>query len=70
MAKHKRVVYEVVCPKSPKHVFPIAFEIEEGSEKVQSKVEAYCPTCDTLVQVTVKGKLIPNQEIMRKFKGQ
>jgi len=67
MAKRKRVVYEVVCPNDPKHVFPFAFEIEAGSENVQSKVQAYCPQCDDFVQVTVKGKLPPNEQILRKF---
>ena len=43
MAKHKKVLYQVVCPNDPKHVFPFAFEIEAGSEKVRSEVQAYCP---------------------------
>jgi hypothetical protein len=69
MAKSKRVVYEVICPNNPKHVFPFAFEIEPGSENVQSKVQAYCPQCDAFVQVTVKGKLPPNVEVYRWFNG-
>jgi hypothetical protein len=67
MAKSKKVVYEVICPNNPRHIFPFAFEIEPGSENVQSKVEAYCPQCDAFVQVTVKGKLPPNQDILRQF---
>lgn len=70
MAKREKVVKEVVCPNNPKHVFPFAFEIEAGSENVQSKVEAYCPRCDAFVQVTVKGKLPRNEEVLRRFKGQ
>ena len=70
MAKRKRVVYEVVCPNDPKHVFTRAFEIEPGSEDVQSKVEAYCARCDAFVQVTVKGKAPLNKEILRRFNGQ
>ncbi len=70
MAKHKRVVYEVVCPNNPKHVFPFAFEIEAGSEKVPSKVQAYCPRCDNFVQVTVKGKPPENEEVLRRFRDE
>ena len=70
MAKRKRVVYEVVCPSNSEHVFPVAFEIEPGSENVESEAEAYCPQCDAFVRVTVKGKLPPNAEILRRFKGQ
>jgi hypothetical protein len=70
MAKGKRVAYDVVCSKNPKHVFPVVFEIEPGSEDVRSKIEAYCPQCDNFVQVTVKGKVVLNAELTRKFKGQ
>lgn len=69
MAKHKRIAKQVVCPKNPQHVFTFVFEIEEGTEEVQSKVEAYCPYCDNFVQVTVKGKP-PETVILRRFKDQ
>jgi len=70
MAKSKRVVYEVVCPNDARHVFKYAFTIEEGSENVSSEAEAYCGRCDAFVRVTVKGKLAPNEEIIRRFDAQ
>ena len=68
MARSKRVVYEVVCPNNREHVFPFAFEIEPGSEKIESPAEAYCPKCEDFVRVTVKGKLSPSKKVLRRFR--
>ncbi|MBF0554935.1 MAG: hypothetical protein HQK96_10340 [Nitrospirae bacterium] len=59
--KVKRVVYKVQCAKNPEHIFDKTFEIEEGTDNVESKAEAWCPHCgtDDMVEVTVKGRLVP-----------
>ncbi len=68
MAKTIKVPYEVVCHKNKKHVFPVVFDVipDPGST---SKAEVYCPQCDARVQVTIKGKLPPNQQVLRRFEG-
>ena len=63
----KKVVYHVQCSHNPEHIFEKVFEIEEGSENKESKVQAYCFKCDKYVTVSVQGKVIPDQDILRKF---
>ena len=66
--KTKKVVYNVECAYNEEHVFEKVFTIEEGSEKIETEIEAYCPFCDKMVTVTVQGKVIPDESILRKFK--
>lgn len=62
----KKVLYQVQCVYNKKHVFEKVFEIEEGSEgKDGSEVQTYCPHCDKLVTVVVKGKVLPDTTIFR-----
>ncbi len=56
--KISRVKYDVQCAFNAEHIFEKVFEIEEGSEDVQSEVETYCPFCDKMVKVTIKGEPI------------
>jgi hypothetical protein len=64
--KIKKVLYHVQCVYNEKHIFEKVFEIEEGSEaKEESEVETYCPYCDKLVTVVVKGKVTPDTSIFR-----
>ncbi len=71
MKKEKKVTYLVQCVYDPEHEFEKVFTIEDGSEeRVESEVEAYCAQCDKHVSVTIKGKALPNEEILRKFDNQ
>jgi hypothetical protein len=67
MKKEKKVMYQVQCAYNPDHEFEKVFEIEEGSENKETKVEAFCPYCDKKVTVTVKGRVVPDEDILRKF---
>ncbi|MCK5057010.1 MAG: hypothetical protein KAT34_10165 [Candidatus Aminicenantes bacterium] len=59
--KTKKVLYNVQCIHNEKHIFKKVFEINEGTEKrEETEVETYCPSCDKLVTVTVKGKVKPD----------
>jgi hypothetical protein len=66
MKKIKKVVYQVQCAFNSQHLFEKVFEIEEGTENRQSKIEAYCPFCDKFVTVTVQGEA-PDTDTLRKF---
>jgi hypothetical protein len=62
----KKVLYHVQCAYNEKHIFEKSFEIEEGSEdKEESEVQTYCPQCNKLVTVVVKGKVLPDTKIFR-----
>ena len=67
--KTKKVLCRVQCVYNEKHIFEKVFEIEEGSEtKEESEVETYCPFCDKLVTVVVKGKVTPDTSIFRSIR--
>jgi ribosomal protein L44E len=54
----KKVLYQVQCIHNENHLFEKVFEIEAGSEeKEETEVETYCPYCNKLVTVVVKGKV-------------
>ena len=62
----KKVLYKVQCAYDEKHVFEKVFEIEAGSEENdESRVETYCPHCNQLVTVVVKGKVSPDTTVFR-----
>jgi hypothetical protein len=62
----KKVLYNVQCVYDEKHVFEKVFEIETGSEeKEETEVETYCPYCNKLVTVVVKGKVPPDKTVFR-----
>ncbi len=67
MKKTKKVVYEIQCQSNPEHILEKVIEIEEGSEKFETEIQAYCPKCDKYVKAIVQGKLVPDQDILRKF---
>ena len=67
----KKVLYNVRCAYDPGHVFEKVFEIEAGSEeKEETKVETYCPKCNGLVTVVVKGKVLPDTTVFRGIERQ
>ena len=66
----KKVLYDVQCVYDVKHVFEKVFEIEAGSEeKEETEVETYCPYCNKLVTVVVKGKVFPDKTVFRGIQG-
>ncbi|MGD2087858.1 MAG: hypothetical protein PVH61_16895 [Candidatus Aminicenantes bacterium] len=65
----KKVLYDVQCVYDEKHVFEKVFEIEAGSEeKEETEVETYCPYCNKLVTVVVKGKVLPDKVVFKHIK--
>ncbi len=67
----KKVLYKVQCASPEKHVFEKVFEIEAGSdENGESRVETYCPLCNQLVTVVVKGKVSPDTTVFRGIEKQ
>lgn len=73
MIQKKKVRYNIQCAYDEKHVFEKIFLVEEGSEEIDSDVEAYCPFCDKMVKITIKGKVVPDEytlRILEKFKQQ
>jgi uncharacterized protein with PIN domain len=67
----KKVLYEVQCAYDEKHVFEKVFEIEAGSEeKEETELETYCPYCNKLVTVVVKGKVPPDTTVFRGIERQ
>lgn len=66
--KTKRVVYNVECANNPEHIFEKVYEIEEGTEMKTTEMDIYCPMCDDYVRITVQGKVVPDAELMRKFR--
>jgi hypothetical protein len=63
--KTMTVSYRVQCPTDKKHVFEKSFEVEEGTEHLESVTEAVCPVCSKMIEMTVKGKVVPNRSIFR-----
>jgi ribosomal protein L44E len=68
----KKVLFNVQCQSDSKHIFEKVFELEENQERPekQSEVEAFCPYCSKIVEVTVKEKAPLNQEILKRFEEQ
>jgi uncharacterized protein with PIN domain len=66
----KKVLYQVQCVYNENHLFEKVFEIEDGSEeKEETEVENYCPYCNKLVTVVVKGKVPLDKTVFRDIKG-
>lgn len=62
----KKVLYHVQCAYDEKHLFEKVFEIEDGSEeKEETELQTYCPHCDKLVNVVVKGKVPSDRTVFR-----
>ena len=67
MRPSKKVLYDVQCAYDDAHVFQKNIEIEAGSEDTTSEIEAFCPYCGKHVSITIQGKAMPNQELLRRF---
>ncbi|MCK4761834.1 MAG: hypothetical protein KAW12_06500 [Candidatus Aminicenantes bacterium] len=63
--KTKKVKYRVQCAAHAGHIFEKVFQVEEGGEAVESSGEAFCPYCDEMVPVEVKGKAPLDKEAQR-----
>ena len=68
----KRVLFNVQCQSDPKHIFEKVFELEENRERPgkETEVDAFCPYCNKIVEVTVKEKAPLNEEIIKRFEEQ
>ena len=68
----KRVLFNVRCRFDPGHIFDKAFELEENREwpGKETGVDAFCPYCSKIVEVTVLEKAPLNQEILKRFEEQ
>jgi Zn finger protein HypA/HybF involved in hydrogenase expression len=65
MAKKKKVIIKVKCEKCS-NVFDIAIDIKpESEENKMSEVEVYCPFCDEMLTVDIKGKILSDATILR-----
>ena len=48
------------------NVFEIAIDIKaESEEKNTSEIDAYCPFCDKILTVELKGKILSDATILR-----
>jgi len=65
--KKRKIKYNVQCANNPEHIFEYIYTIEEGSEDIKSEVQAFCPYCDDFVDITIKGKVVPDAGLLRKF---
>lgn len=68
MKKTEKVYYQVICHNNPDHVIEKCFEIEEGTEEIDTKVEIYCSQCDDFVSFQIKGKIPKDQDVLRILK--
>jgi hypothetical protein len=68
----KRVLFNVQCRVDPGHIFEKVFELEEDRERPakETGVDAFCPYCSKVVDVTVKEKAPLNEEILKRFQEQ
>jgi len=65
----KKVVFNVQCPGDPAHIFQRVFELELDREEPDKdiKVDALCPYCTKIVDVTVIGKTPLDEEMLKRF---
>lgn len=64
--KTKKISYDVQCVYDRNHVFKEEFQIVVGSEAyTESEVEIYCPQCEKLVTVVIKGQIMPDKPVYR-----
>jgi hypothetical protein len=61
----KKLVFNVQCAYNPEHVFEKVFTVEDNTETVESEVQAFCPDCEKKVTVTIKGRVLPDAELLR-----
>jgi hypothetical protein len=68
----KRVLFNVQCQVDAGHIFEKVFELEEDRERPgkETGVDAFCPYCSKIVQVTIKEKAPLNEEIIKRFEEQ
>lgn len=65
MSKKKKVIIKVKCEKCS-NVFDIAIDIKPDSEeKHTSEIDVYCPFCDEMLTVEIKGKILSDTTILR-----
>jgi hypothetical protein len=68
----KKVLFNVQCRNKAKHIFEKVFELGPSQERPgkENNLEAYCPYCNQMAAVTVKEKVPPNEELIKRFEEQ
>ncbi len=68
----KKVRFNVQCPVNPRHIFEKVFELEENQERPgkETGVEAFCPFCSKVLEVTVREKTPLDEDILKRFEEQ
>ncbi len=67
MKKTKKKMYNVECAINPEHVFEKVYSVKELTDHKVSEMEVYCPICDAYTNVTIKGKVVPDTSMLRRF---
>ncbi|UCH94044.1 MAG: hypothetical protein JSV88_27775 [Candidatus Aminicenantes bacterium] len=67
-----KVLFNVQCRNKAKHIFEKVLELEPGQKRPEKEnnLEAYCPYCNQMVEVTVKEKVPLNEELIKRFEEQ
>jgi len=65
--KGKKIKHSVQCANNSEHIFEYVYTIVEGSEETASEVQAYCPYCDGFVDITIKGDVVTDDTVLRRF---
>ncbi len=64
--KKKLTVFNIQCKADKSHMFDREFIIFEGTEeKYTTEVQIYCPFCDHLLTLEIKGKIASDTAIFR-----
>ena len=65
MAKKTKTITKVKCGKCS-NVFDIVIDIKtESEENNTSEVDVYCPFCDEMLTVEIKGEVLSDTTILR-----
>ena len=67
MKKRTKVVHKIQCAHNEEHIFEKTFEIEDGPVKEETEIQTYCPFCNESVTVTVKGEVVADKTMLRKY---
>ena len=67
MNKIRKIVHKIQCAHNEEHIFEKAFNIKDGPVKEETDIQTYCPFCNKSVTVRVKGEVVPDKKILRKY---
>lgn len=67
MKNSRKIVHKIQCAHNEDHIFEKAFNIEDGKVTEETEIQTYCPFCNKSVTVMVKGAVIPDEKLLRKY---